>query len=93
MTDSYLLKIDNKLKIVSSKRIDTLSATEIMAIGICCVEEQRKQLISDAIKGDKYFYGRRIVDALELSIKKLEEKIPDLRDQAYQLAFGKMTLN
>lgn len=93
MTSKYLLKIGTKLKIVPQKQLTQLSPTELMLIGVSCIEEQRNQLMQDALTGDKIYHGRKVVDALELSLSKLEEFVPGLRKQAQQLAFGNVSVN
>lgn len=78
MVDKFLLKIGPQLRIVPSKKLKSLSFPEAIAIGLACREEQKEQLLKDAVEGDGYFYGRKIVDALEVSLIKLEECFPEL---------------
>jgi hypothetical protein len=47
--------------------------------------EQRKQLLQDAIVGDHYVNDIKVVDGLESSLRKLEEKFPNLVSQIDQM--------
>ncbi len=76
-----LLKQNNELCFVPSSVLDSLSASEIYSLGIAAYVEQRRQLMQDALFGDHYLNGIKIVDGLELSLKKIEEKLPDLITQ------------
>lgn len=80
--EKYLFKVDGKLRILSSKILDRLTSNEVLVIALQCLEEQEVQLIKDAqSKKDKCFYGRKVVEALGVTIKKLEEKFPHLKEQ------------
>jgi len=83
---TFLFKIDGRLRILPSKIMDEFNETQALSIALACMEEQRTQLVKDAVEGDKYFYGRRVVEALEVTLMKLEEKFPHLREQVKLLA-------
>lgn len=89
----YLFKIGSRLKVVPSKEIDNLSPNEIIAIAISSTEEQQKRLIASISHGDQYFYGRNIVDDLERSLSKLEEKFPNIRKHIRKLVGKQVPMN
>lgn len=80
MKSKFLVKLGSKLKMIPSKQMDHLSITEAMAIGLACREAQQQQLLKDAIDGDKYYYGHKVVDELELSLDRLEQIYPSIND-------------
>lgn len=80
--DKYILKIENKLRVITSKKIDNMNFNELLLLAMAAANEQQKQLLLDARSGkSKLFHGKNVVEALELSLNKITEKIPDLRDQ------------
>lgn len=80
--DKYILKIENKLRVITSKKIDNMNFNELLLLAMAAANEQQKQLLLDARSGkSKFFHGKNVVEALELSLNKITEKIPDLRDQ------------
>ena len=88
MANKYLFKIGTQLRVVQSKKMESFSFAEAIAIGIASHQEQRRQLVRDAIEGDRYFYGRKVVDALEISLNKLQETFPEIRQQIEMLTHG-----
>lgn len=81
MKEKFLVKLGMKLKLLTSSEMDSLSHNQALIIGIASLQEQRQQLLLDAVKGDKYYYKLKIVDALEVSLLTLEKKYPFLRDR------------
>lgn len=69
-----------------SKELEKLSASQAVLLGIACRTEQRLQLLKDAKSGDKYYYGRKVVDELEVSLDKLEQLYPSIRECIYNLS-------
>lgn len=93
MANKYLLKIGSQLRIVPGKQLDSFSMNEAIAIAIASAEEQKKQLVQDALTGDKYYYGHKIVESLELALNKLEERFPSIRQQIKLLTIGNNFVN
>lgn len=91
--EKYLVKIGSQLRVIPSKELDEFTLTEALMIGVASVNEQRKQLLRDAIDGDRYYYGRKVVDGLELSVSKLQEKFPEIKQQMKKLALGDTASN
>lgn len=79
MSHKYLVKIGSQLRIIHTKKLENFSIPEAIAIGVASAQEQQRQLLKDALEGDRYFYGRKVVDALEISLNKLEEQFPEIR--------------
>lgn len=77
--EKFLVKAGSKLKVIPSKIMDSLTPNQALAIGLASYQEQRRQLLEDALKGDKYYYKRKIVDALGLSIDRIERSYPWLK--------------
>lgn len=94
MINKYLIKIGNQLRIIPSKKMDTFSVNDAIAVGIESLAEQKQQLLKDALEGtEKHFYGRKVVESLELSISKLEEIFPNIRQQIKHLTNGNVSVN
>lgn len=94
MAKKYLFRIDSKLKLLPASKIAGLTYGDMIMLTAAAIEEQRNQLVIDAHnKTDKVFYGRKVVEALEDSISKLEERLPNLREQAHRLVYGELSLN
>jgi hypothetical protein len=94
MANTYLVKLGDKLRVLPSKDFDEMNHSEVMMLALASFDEQKKQLLEDAVKGkSKVYYGRNVVDALEKSISKFEEKIPNIRECLIRLAYGKIELN
>lgn len=93
MAAKYLLKIGTQLRIVPSKKLTCLSFHEAMAIVLASSEEQKRQLVQDALNGDRYYYGHKVVDSLELTLNKLEEMFPSIRQQIKMLTTGINSVN
>ena len=90
----YLVKYGSKLRILAASKLENMKESEILIIGIASFLEQKMQLIEDATNfTDKKFYGHKIVDGLEISLSKMEEKIPNIRAHANMMVFGKNVLN
>lgn len=87
MKEKFLVKLGMKLKFLSSSEMESLSHNQAFIIGIASAQEQRQQLLLDAIKGDKYYYKLKIVDALEVSLLTLEKKYPSLRERIKTVSF------
>lgn len=90
----YLVKCGSKLRMFEASKLENMSESEILIIGIASFLEQKSQLIKDATaSSEKMFYGHKVVDALEVSLSKMEEKIPNIRTHANIMVFGKNVLN
>ena len=93
MVEKFLLKVGPAYRMVTSKIINQMPIQEAITLVVSCVEEQRRQLLNDAIRGDKFYYGKKIVDSLDKSIKKFEERFPQIKDTVKELVFGRTILN
>lgn len=90
----YLVKYGDKLRMLEASKFLNMSEKELMIIGIATFSELKNQLMRDAMSDkDKSFYGHKVVEALEISISKIEEKIPNIRKHANIMVFGKDVLN
>lgn len=90
----YLVKFGEKLRMLEASKFLNMSEKELMIIGIATFSELKNQLMRDALSDkDKCFYGHKVVEALEISISKIEEKIPNIRKHASIMVFGKDVLN
>ncbi len=83
--DAFLFKRGNEFYLLHSSALNSLSIEELYRLGMTTYVEQRKQLLLDAITGDHYVNSTKIVDGLENSLRKLEEKIPNLVAQIDQM--------
>lgn len=77
----FLLKRGNEFYLLPASVLDSLAADEIYRLGIAAYIEQRRQLMQDALEGDHYINDIKVVDGLESSLRKLEEKFPDIFSQ------------
>lgn len=80
-TPAFLLKRDGKLYVIPDNVMNSVTAEDALRLGLLAIEEQRRQLLHDAVQGDSYINDVKIVDGLEASISKFKEMYPWLKDQ------------
>ena len=85
---AYLLKRGDKFYMVPADVVDTLTIEEAFRLALIAHAEQRRQLLEDAVKGDHYINNIKVVDGLEVSLRKLDEMFPALREQVSSLHNG-----
>lgn len=74
MSEKYLIKVGDKLRVVTEERVNYLTLLEVMMLTMACSAELRKQLVQDCIsKEEKLFYGRKVVEGLEKTLSKLNQ--------------------
>ena len=78
---SFLLKKGDKFYMVPASVVDTLTPEEAFRLGLIAKMEQRKQLLEDALKGDHYINDIKVVEGLEVSLRRLEELHPFIKQQ------------
>lgn len=87
--NTYLFKIDQKLVALSDEDIAAMPNNLIYNLTIDALKEQRKQLLIDAKKKkQKLFKNKIVVDELENTLKKLDERIPKITQNTRNTIFG-----
>ena len=81
----FLLKRNNEYYLLPASVLNSLSVEEIYRLGMTVYIEQRRQLMQDAVLGDHYVDDIKVVDGLELSLRKIEEILPNLVEQIAQM--------
>lgn len=78
---SFLLKRDDRFYMIPASVVDSFTPEEAFRFGLIAKLEQRKQLLEDAVKGDHYINNIKVVEGLEISLRKLEELYPFIKQQ------------
>jgi hypothetical protein len=81
----FLLKKSEQFFLLPESLVDAMVPEEAHRLAIVAVMEQRKQLLIDAYRGDHYINDVKVVDGLEISLSKLEELYPSLREEISRL--------
>lgn len=91
MAKKYLIKIDGKLSLVPVSQLDNLTPTEAANLSLHLIEEQKEQLMKDALnKKDRLYYKYNVVKSLEDSLSHLKEKFPFLHEHLNALSVRKV---
>lgn len=89
----YLVPNGHAYRLCEESVIDALKTEEIAVLGFQIIEAQKKQLMADAVGHDRFYHGRKVVDALQETLFRLEVQFPQLHEHVTNLLSLQSDLN